>query len=76
MIFYFTDLDLECLFWPIAVDVIVDREEQILNCNMPDTEDGVAYENQDEEAVAMIEESPPGVGMTLSQHGTSFSLQF
>ncbi|CBI34431.3 unnamed protein product, partial [Vitis vinifera] len=50
-----------------AVDV--HHEEQILNCNMPDTEDGVAYENQDEEAVAMIEESPPGVGMNLSQHG-------
>lgn len=26
----------------------------------PDTEDVLAYENQDEEAVAMIEESPPG----------------
>lgn len=50
-----------------AVDV--HHEEQILNCNMPDTEDGVAYENQDEEAVAMLEESPPGVGMNLSQHG-------
>lgn len=27
----------------------------------PDTEDVLAYENQDEEAVAMIEECPPGV---------------
>ncbi|RVW43223.1 BTB/POZ domain-containing protein [Vitis vinifera] len=66
MNFNFTDLDPKCLFWPLAVDV--HHEEQILNCNMPDTEDGVAYENQDEEAVAMIEESPPGVGMNLSQH--------
>lgn len=36
-------------------------EEQIINCNMPDSDDGVAYENQDEEAVAMIEEPPSGV---------------
>ena len=74
MNFNFTDIDPKCLFWPLAVDVLVHREEQILNCNMPDTEDGVAYENQDEEAVAMIEESPPGVGMNLSQHGTCLPL--
>lgn len=74
MNFNFTDLDPKCLFWPLAVDV--HHEEQILNCNMPDTEDGVAYENQDEEAVAMIEESPPGVGMNLSQHGTCFPFCF
>ncbi|KAA8520905.1 hypothetical protein F0562_011578 [Nyssa sinensis] len=43
-----------------AVDLLMQREEQILNCNMPDAEDGIAYENQDEEAVAMIEESPSG----------------
>ncbi|XP_057969290.1 BTB/POZ domain-containing protein POB1-like isoform X1 [Malania oleifera] len=50
-------------------DVLVHREEQILNCNMPDTEDGLPYENQDEEAVAMIEESPPGVGVNTNQLG-------
>lgn len=43
-----------------AVDVVLHCEEQILNCNMPDTEDGEGYGNQDEEAVAMIEESPSG----------------
>lgn len=43
-----------------AVDVIVNCEEQILSCNMPDTEDVVNYGNQDEEAVAMIEELPSG----------------
>ncbi|XP_057969291.1 BTB/POZ domain-containing protein POB1-like isoform X2 [Malania oleifera] len=52
-----------------VVDVLVHREEQILNCNMPDTEDGLPYENQDEEAVAMIEESPPGVGVNTNQLG-------
>ncbi|XP_056174307.1 BTB/POZ domain-containing protein POB1-like isoform X1 [Syzygium oleosum] len=42
----------------------VQFEEQILSCNMPDTDDGAGYENQDEEAVAMIEESPSGGGMS------------
>ncbi|XP_010914379.1 BTB/POZ domain-containing protein POB1 [Elaeis guineensis] len=30
------------------------------NCNQPDTEDDVTYENHDEEAVAMLEEFPSG----------------
>ncbi|XVF13029.1 hypothetical protein REPUB_Repub08aG0172200 [Reevesia pubescens] len=50
-------------------DVVVQSEEQILNCNMPDTVDGVTYENQDEEAVAMVEESPPDVGLNSNQIG-------
>lgn len=37
----------------------------ILDCNQPDIEDGVADENQDGEAVAMIEESPSGVCQIL-----------
>ncbi|XP_044477257.1 BTB/POZ domain-containing protein POB1-like [Mangifera indica] len=49
-----------------GVDVFMQREEQILHCNMPDTEDGVAYENQDEEPVAMIEESPVDAGLKSS----------
>ncbi|XP_071919490.1 BTB/POZ domain-containing protein POB1-like isoform X2 [Coffea arabica] len=36
---------------------IMQREEQVLSCNMPDTDDILAYENQDEEAIAMVEES-------------------
>ncbi|KAH7840055.1 hypothetical protein Vadar_012070 [Vaccinium darrowii] len=43
-----------------VVDVFMHREEQILSCNMPDTDDGVAHDNEDEESVAMIEESPSG----------------
>ncbi|KAF8380118.1 hypothetical protein HHK36_027590 [Tetracentron sinense] len=43
-----------------AADFAVDQEEQVLNCNQPDTDDGIAYENEDEEAEAMIEESPSG----------------
>ncbi|XP_021887816.1 BTB/POZ domain-containing protein POB1-like [Carica papaya] len=35
-------------------------EEQILNGNQPDMDDFAGGENQDEEAVAMIEESPSG----------------
>ncbi|KAF8379644.1 hypothetical protein HHK36_029087 [Tetracentron sinense] len=45
-----------------AASFAVYRDEQILNCNQPDTEDVVAYENQDEEVVAMIEESPSVAG--------------
>uniref|UniRef100_A0A7N2KVX7 BTB domain-containing protein n=2 Tax=Quercus lobata TaxID=97700 RepID=A0A7N2KVX7_QUELO len=52
-----------------AVDILVHCEEQILTCSMPDTEDGEGYVNQDEEAVAMIEESPSGVGNHLNKHG-------
>ncbi|KAM7472261.1 hypothetical protein LguiA_010444 [Lonicera macranthoides] len=43
-----------------AVDIAVCPEEQILNCNQPDADDGVGCENEDEEAVAMIEEQPSG----------------
>jgi hypothetical protein len=43
-----------------AVDIAVCPEEQILNCNQPDTDDGAGCENDDEEAVAMIEEQPSG----------------
>uniref|UniRef100_A0A5B6ZKQ7 Putative BTB/POZ domain-containing protein POB1-like isoform X1 n=1 Tax=Davidia involucrata TaxID=16924 RepID=A0A5B6ZKQ7_DAVIN len=43
-----------------AVDLSVCPEEQILNCNQPDADDGVVCENEDEEAVAMIEESASG----------------
>ncbi|OMO79680.1 BTB/POZ-like protein [Corchorus capsularis] len=56
-----------------GADVAVKLEEQILNCNMPDTEDGVTYENQDEEAVAMIEELPSDDGLNLNQIGTDAS---
>lgn len=40
-----------------GADIILQPDEQILNCNMPDS-DGVAYESLEGEAVAMIEESP------------------
>ncbi|CAL5360156.1 unnamed protein product [Camellia sinensis] len=52
-----------------AVDVLVHCEEQVLNCNMPDTEDGVAYENEDEEVVAMLEETPSAGGMNTHPLG-------
>lgn len=57
------------LIWSIiaillsAEDILVLREEQVY-CNMPDTKDIVACENQDEEAVAMIE-SPSGSHLNL-----------
>ncbi|XP_022736799.1 BTB/POZ domain-containing protein POB1-like isoform X1 [Durio zibethinus] len=55
-------------------DVVVRCEEQILNCNMPDTVDGVTYENQDEEAVAMVEESP-SIGLNSNKIGNDATLR-
>ncbi|KAL1329142.1 hypothetical protein HN51_046274 [Arachis hypogaea] len=43
-----------------AVDLALLPEEQVLNGNQPDMDDFAACENQDEEAVAMVEESPSG----------------
>ncbi|GMH02429.1 hypothetical protein Nepgr_004268 [Nepenthes gracilis] len=40
------------------VEPVVD--EQVLN--RPDTEGILGYENEDEEAVAMVEDSPSGIG--------------
>lgn len=51
-------------------DVFTQSEEEVLNCNMLDTVDGLSYENQDEEAVAMVEESPSGTEMTTDHPGT------
>ncbi|KAK4354596.1 hypothetical protein RND71_026790 [Anisodus tanguticus] len=51
------------------VDVLTQPEEEVLKCNMLDTEDVLAYENQDEEVVAMAEDSPPGVEMTTDHPG-------
>ena len=42
------------------MDLIQCGEEQILNGNQPNMDDYVGCENPDEEAVAMIEESPSG----------------
>ncbi|KAH7849233.1 hypothetical protein Vadar_014977 [Vaccinium darrowii] len=43
-----------------ALDTAGCAEEQILSCNQPDTDDCLGCENEDEEAVAMIEELPSG----------------
>ncbi|KAL6325469.1 hypothetical protein AAG906_023314 [Vitis piasezkii] len=43
-----------------GADIVTCPEEQILNCNQPDVDDVVACENDDKEAVAMIEESASG----------------
>ncbi|KAM1584967.1 hypothetical protein ACFX1Z_037891 [Malus domestica] len=47
-----------------AEDIAVHREELVLNCNMPDTEDNTVFDNQDEEAAAM-NEFPSAVGVNL-----------
>ena len=43
-------------------------EEQVLNCDQPDTDDVIRGENQDEEEFAMIEESPSGLTCTEIPH--------
>lgn len=50
-------------------DVLTQHKDKVLNCTMLDTE-VLAYENQDEEAVAMAEESSSRVEMTTDHPGT------
>nr|GMC98144.1 BTB/POZ domain-containing protein POB1-like isoform X2 [Ipomoea batatas] len=45
------------------VDELMRREEQASNCNVLDTEDGPVY---DEEAVAMVEETPSRTGIMIN----------
>lgn len=45
-------------------DLALLPDEQILNGNLPDMDDCVPCENQDEEAVAMAEESVSGICIT------------
>ncbi|KAF9689275.1 hypothetical protein SADUNF_Sadunf01G0075000 [Salix dunnii] len=53
-----------------AVEIVGQSEEdQALTCNIPDTEDTVAYENQDLEAVAMVEGSPTDDQLDFHQRG-------
>ncbi|KDP25348.1 hypothetical protein JCGZ_20504 [Jatropha curcas] len=56
-----------------AAEVIGQSEEQIINVNMPDTEDVVVYENQDEEPMAMVEEPPTDADLNLNQLGDDAS---
>ncbi|KAK3194684.1 hypothetical protein Dsin_025994 [Dipteronia sinensis] len=57
-----------------ALDLIAcPVEEQILNGNQPDIDDCVGCENQDEEADAMIEESPSG-DETIPGNDSSWSM--
>ncbi|XP_068306141.1 BTB/POZ domain-containing protein POB1-like [Pyrus communis] len=47
-----------------AEDIAVHREELVLSCNMPNTEDNMVFDNQDEEAAAM-NEFPSTVGVNF-----------
>ncbi|KAK8971257.1 BTB/POZ domain-containing protein POB1 [Platanthera guangdongensis] len=61
----------------VVAEFTLNYLERILDSNQPDTEDIEAYENNDEEAVAMIEESPSGDEPSLSDDsswGVDFSL--
>lgn len=50
-------------------EILEGCEEHIMFNSQPDTDDAAAYDNPDEEAVAMIEESPTAVGMLSSPAG-------
>ena len=52
------------------------RGEQILNCNMPNIDDGVTYKNEGEEAVLMVEESPSGGGVHTNPLGIHCAFSF
>ena len=49
------------IFFFCFILVVESAMYSLENCNQPDTEDDVTYENHDEEAVAMLEEFPSGV---------------
>ncbi|KAK4365449.1 hypothetical protein RND71_016807 [Anisodus tanguticus] len=51
-------------------DVVMQREEQVVNCNVLEMEDGLADdEREEEEAEGMIEESPSAVEMVTNPPG-------
>ncbi|CAN1778424.1 BTB/POZ domain-containing protein POB1 [Linum perenne] len=50
-------------------EVIGQSAEQVLNLNVPDAEETLPYDNQDEEVVAMIEESAADGGLNLNEQG-------
>ncbi|KAJ6712573.1 BTB/POZ DOMAIN-CONTAINING PROTEIN POB1-LIKE [Salix purpurea] len=53
-----------------AVEIVGQSEEdQALTCNIPDPNDTVAYENQDLEAVAMVEGSPTDAQLDFHERG-------
>lgn len=54
-----------------GADVLVQTDDQILTCSMPDSDEGVAYESLDCEAVAMIEEAPSVDGDETVQNDES-----
>lgn len=49
-----------CLPFFLATELSLFREEHVVHCSQRDNEEGGPYENEDEEAVAMIEESHSG----------------
>ncbi|CAN1743721.1 BTB/POZ domain-containing protein POB1 [Linum perenne] len=52
-----------------VAEVVGQSVEQVLNLNVPGTEETLAYDNQDEEVVAMIEESAADGILNLNEQG-------
>lgn len=59
--FFFHVIPNICSLLLAVADLTLLPDEQILNENQPDMDDFVPCENQDEEAEAMVEESPSGI---------------
>ena len=58
-----------CLIWNAATY----QEEQILNCNMSDTEDGETGVKQEKDDVAMVKELPSCNSLVYTQYGMHFT---
>ncbi|KAK4728828.1 hypothetical protein R3W88_021816 [Solanum pinnatisectum] len=50
-------------------NVVVQRDEQVVNCTALEMEDGLADDEREEEAVVMLEESCSGIVMTTNLFG-------
>lgn len=51
-----------CILLAAVSDLIdLPDENHVLNVNQPDTDDDVAYGNQDKETYVVFEESPSGI---------------
>lgn len=57
----------------MVLNAVSCHEEQILNCNMSDTEDGEMGANQEKDDVAMVEKLPLCNSLVTDQPGMHFT---
>lgn len=56
-----------------VLNAVICHEEQVLNCNMSDTEDGEMVANQEKDDAAMVEKLPSCNSLASSQLGMHFT---